>query len=80
MPDAVNCLRCHTPMEIGYLADVLHGTAEVWKPGAPKMHWWGVEGQMKKGIAVHTRRCPTCGTLESFTPMTAADGARPTER
>jgi len=67
MPDAIDCLRCHTPMEPGYVLDRQYGgwTAERWNPGEMQPHWWGMI-QSKASLPVTTMRCPKCGALESY--------------
>lgn len=69
MAFAVDCLRCHTPMEAGYILDRQYGgwTEENWSPGEAQLHWWGIE-KPKQRIAVITMRCPRCGMLESYAP------------
>ncbi len=67
MPDAIECLRCHTPMEAGYVLDRRYGgwTEERWNPGEMQPHWWGMI-QSKASLPVTTMRCPKCGALESY--------------
>lgn len=67
MADAVECLRCHTPMEPGYVLDRRYGgwTEERWNPGEMQPHWWGM-AQSKASLPVTTMRCPKCGALESY--------------
>jgi hypothetical protein len=67
MAASVDCLRCHTPMEPGFIADRTYGgwLEEQWSPGQPQPHWWGLE-KPKGAIPVVTMRCPRCGALESF--------------
>jgi hypothetical protein len=67
MPEKIDCLRCHTPMEEGFVADQAYGgwVEERWSAGRPDMHWWGME-RPKDRIPVTTMRCPRCGALESF--------------
>ena len=69
MDTAVECLRCHTPMEPGFIADRAYGgwVEEQWAAGRPALHWWGME-KPRAGLPVTTMRCPRCGALESFAP------------
>ncbi len=70
----INCLRCQTPMEVGFMADV--GDYSVvqqtrWCRGQPNPSFWGGEvqhKQMRQGLRVLTYRCPNCGYLESYAP------------
>jgi len=66
MPMTVDCLRCRTPMEPGYVLDRKYGgwTGEHWSPGEAQLHWWGAE-KPKASLPVVTLRCPRCGMLES---------------
>jgi hypothetical protein len=65
----VDCLRCQTPMEPGYVLDRVAGasTVEKWSPGEGKLHWWSVAS--KPSIPVVTMRCPRCGMLKSYAPL-----------
>lgn len=67
MIDSIDCLRCHTAMEQGYILDRGYGEwKEVkWSPGAAQHHWWGIE-KPKRAVPVITMRCPKCGALESY--------------
>lgn len=67
MADQVDCLRCHTPMQPGYILDRHYGgwTEERWSPGEVQPHWWGIE-KPKTAVPVTTMRCPKCGALESY--------------
>jgi len=67
MADPINCLRCQTPMEPGYVLDREYGgwTEERWSPGEVRPHWWGI-AKPKTALPVTTMRCPRCGALESY--------------
>jgi hypothetical protein len=67
MTDSVECLRCHVPMETGFIADRTYGkwVEEKWSPGEPQLHWWGLE-KSEGAMPVITLRCPRCGVLESY--------------
>jgi hypothetical protein len=67
MSNPIECLRCHTTMESGFIADRTNGswTQEKWSPGQAVLHWWGME-KPEGGVPVTTMRCPRCGVLESF--------------
>ena len=69
MDGPIECLRCRTPMEPGFIADRTYGgwVEEEWAPGRPELHWWGMS-KPKDRLAVKTMRCPRCGALESFAP------------
>jgi hypothetical protein len=69
MDAPIQCLRCHTPMEPGFIADRTYGgwVEEKWAPGRPKLHWWGME-KPEAPLPVTIMRCPRCGALESFAP------------
>ena len=67
MADRLECLRCHTPMESGYVLDQKYGgwSEEKWSPGEKQQHWWGLD-RPPDAIPVITMRCPKCGALESY--------------
>ncbi|HEX5178530.1 MAG TPA: hypothetical protein VFW04_04320 [Gemmatimonadaceae bacterium] len=69
MDAPIECLRCHTPMEPGFVADRTYGgwVEERWAPGRPDLHWWGMAEPTGR-LPVTTLRCPRCGALESFAP------------
>ena len=68
MREAVECLRCRTPMEPGFVADRAYGSdrQEQWSAGEPQQIWGGVEVDRKAALPVTTMRCPSCGALESY--------------
>jgi len=69
MNQAVQCLRCHTQMEPGYIPDMKEGgfSQQYWHPGQPeKSFWLGLKMNRDKLVAVTTLRCPKCGYLESY--------------
>lgn len=69
MNEAPACIRCHAPMEMGYVADVTHNgyTQQNWAPGEPKRRFWmGLKVNRKEFVPVRTLRCPRCGYLESY--------------
>lgn len=73
MTDQVECLRCRTSMEPGFVIDVTSGsyTQQRWGPGARKVsRWWGLIVDRKTLIPVTTLRCPRCGALESYASPT----------
>jgi hypothetical protein len=67
MAEQTDCLRCHVPMEAGFVADRTYGgwVETQWAPGLPEPHWGGM-ATPKSRIPVVTLRCPKCGALESF--------------
>ena len=69
MDERINCLRCHTPMELGIIADATYGAnvQEQWTPGVPTTSvWTGLKLNKRERIPVTTMRCPKCGALESY--------------
>jgi hypothetical protein len=69
MAESHECLRCHTPLEPGFIADRTYGgfDEERWSPGQPQTHWWGLE-KPKDTLPVSAMRCPRCGMLELVAP------------
>ena len=67
MAEPVDCLRCHVPMELGFIADRSYGewVQEKWTPGQPQVRWWGLDPR-KGAIPVTTMRCARCGALQSY--------------
>lgn len=65
-----NCLRCDTPMEVGFLLDEQRNGFNQgrWCPGFPTKGWVSpVAGKhVKESIPVVSFRCPSCGVLESY--------------
>jgi hypothetical protein len=69
MRDVIECLRCHTPMEPGFIADATYGgnVQEKWGPGEARASFWtGLRVDRKTLVPVTTMRCPTCGALGSY--------------
>ncbi|MEO8945189.1 MAG: hypothetical protein ABI338_01730 [Gemmatimonadaceae bacterium] len=69
MDQSINCLRCHTPMEPGIIADATYAgnVQEQWTPGAPETSFWtGLKVSRQERVPVTTMRCPKCGALESY--------------
>ena len=69
MSNSIECLRCHTLMERGFIADVTYGgrVQEQWGPGAPEVSFWtGLKTEKRTLLPVTTMRCPSCGALESY--------------
>ena len=69
MSKTVECIRCHVPMERGFVIDGRHeGFAkQQWYSGEPKPSFWmGLKLEKDKIISVTTWRCPLCGYLESY--------------
>ena len=69
MNEPVECLRCHTRMEVGYVADVTQRLyqRQKWSPGVPQPSFWGgLKVDRKSLVPVTTLRCPNCGYLESY--------------
>jgi hypothetical protein len=73
VPTEIKCLRCHSPMEEGFMVDIGHMTIQQarWCRGKPNPSFWSGEvanRQMTSGSRVSTYRCPKCGYLESYAP------------
>jgi hypothetical protein len=69
MSKAVECIRCHAQMEVGYVPDLREGgfSQQVWCPGEPRKSFWtGLKIGADKLVSVKTLRCPKCGYLESY--------------
>jgi hypothetical protein len=65
----MQCLRCKTSMEPGFVADTTYGgyVQEKWTAGAPQLSFWrGLKIDDNQALAVSTFRCPACGYLESY--------------
>ncbi len=67
---ALNCPKCSSEMEGGFIADYSHG-GEIrpsdWVEGEPvKSFWYGTKIFDKKQFRVETYRCVRCGFLESY--------------
>lgn len=66
----LECLRCKSPMEEGFIVDHGHGNAmqeQQWVEGEVVKSFW--RGLQTKGRDVHkvtTYRCTRCGYLESY--------------
>lgn len=69
MDKPIECLRCRTTMEDGFIADATYGGSlqERWVPGEPQVSFWtGLKVDRKSLLPVITMRCPSCGMLESY--------------
>jgi len=69
MNEAVECLRCHTLMEMGFVPDNTHAgfQEQKWSPGVPQPSFWmGLVLKKDAVISIRTLRCPKCGYLESY--------------
>lgn len=69
MNEPVECLRCRTQMEVGFLPDGNHSgfQQQNWSPGEPTPSFWmGLKLEADSLVAVKTLRCPKCGYLESY--------------
>lgn len=66
----MECLRCKSKMEAGFVGDVGEANAvrlSVWYSGRPEWSVWsGVKLKGRKQIYVQTMRCTSCGYLESY--------------
>ena len=69
MNSRIECLRCRTVMEPGFILDRGHGNAAAnvttWFSGLPDRNWWGgirTKGLEKVPLARHL--CKKCGYVE----------------
>ena len=73
--DSLNCSKCQSPMQPGYLLEEGHGNERsitAWVEGQPqKSFWMGLKTPREK-LATRTYRCTGCGYLESYAPTPAA--------
>ena len=77
MSKAVECIRCHAQMEVGYLLDATHSgyQQQNWSPGEPKPSFWmGLKLAKDQVLPVTTLKCPRCGYLESYAIPQSQDG------
>ncbi|MEO7366122.1 MAG: PF20097 family protein [Sphingomicrobium sp.] len=66
---SLNCPRCSSGMEPGYMIDQGHGMTTVpkWVAGVPrKSIWTGLKLRGLEQVEVVTYRCRRCGYLESY--------------
>ena len=69
MDERLECMRCRTAMEPGYLLDHDYGQTlqEQWAQGVPERSvWTGLKLRGVERFRVVTFRCPKCGYLESY--------------
>jgi len=69
MNKQLECVRCRTEMEDGFVPDLgEYGyKQQIWYPGEPERSFWtGLKMKKEEVIPVRTRRCPRCGYLESY--------------
>jgi hypothetical protein len=74
---AVECIRCHAQMEVGYVLDATHSgyQQQNWSPGEPKSSFWtGLKLAKDQVLPVTTLKCPRCGYLESYAIPQSQDG------
>jgi len=68
----MECLRCESEMELGFVGDYTHRNwlqAPVWFAGPLEWAWWGgLKRGKRRKIFVQTMRCVGCGYLESYAP------------
>jgi hypothetical protein len=71
----IECCKCQTPMQPGYLMEKGHGNKHsitTWARGQPqKSFWMGLKSPQEK-LETRTYRCPRCGYLETYAPTTIA--------
>ena len=66
---SLECPRCSSSMEPGFIVDEGHGKKVVakWAAGEPRKSWWmGLKLGGTEQIEVATYRCRRCGYLESY--------------
>jgi hypothetical protein len=69
MTQQLECLRCHTRMQDGYVVDSSESgfRQQIWHPGSPVRSFWvGLKMDKHRCLPVTTLRCPNCGYLESY--------------
>lgn len=69
MNELIDCIRCHTRMEIGFSADATYGgyLQQNWYPGTPqKSFWTGLKLKRRQKVPMTALRCPKCGYLEFY--------------
>ena len=68
MDKQVECIRCHTQMADGFVADYSEGSysRQFWSPGTPEQSFWRGLKIGSQRVPIMTRRCPRCGYLESY--------------
>ncbi len=67
--NALNCLRCQTPMVEGFIKDETRNglTDQEWVEGpVVKSFWLGLNTKGRERHHVRTWRCPRCGYLENY--------------
>lgn len=66
----MDCLRCKTTMESGFILDRGHANSsqeQEWVEGdVVKTFWRGIHTKGRDAYKVVTYRCPRCGYLESY--------------
>jgi hypothetical protein len=72
---SIDCLRCHTRMEAGFIPDLGEGIRQQnWAPGVPEPSFWtGLKMKKEDIYFVVTYRCPNCGYLESYAASRAIE-------
>src|ERR1700730_7967663 len=83
MNKAVECIRCHAQMEVGYVLDATHSgyQQQNWSPGEPKPSFWmGLKLAKDQVLPVTTLKCPSCGYLESYAIPQSQNGVLPSGR
>lgn len=63
----LNCLRCRTIMEEGYVRDRGHHEGvepATWVEGVPEKRWYGIKTKGHDMVPITAWRCPACGYLE----------------
>lgn len=70
----LNCPKCASEMEGGFIVDHGHGgesRPSDWVEGEPvKSFWYGTEIRGKEQYRVRAYRCARCGFLESYATET----------
>lgn len=83
----LRCLRCDSPMQVGYQVDGLGRTSfrqSCWAAGPPEGHdvkflgldlfeKWALKIKEEDLLPIVTLRCATCGLLEHYAPPTKVE-------
>jgi predicted nucleic-acid-binding Zn-ribbon protein len=73
-PTAPRCPKCQKAMEEGHVPDVGYGqvTQAGWARGAPEQrrYFGGIKANPKEQLPLTAFRCPSCGYVELYAPLT----------
>ncbi len=77
MKGPIECVRCRTHMESGWVADKTQAglIQQNWSSGEPQPSFWtGLKAEKDQVVPVTTLRCPKCGYLESYAIAQSQNG------